>query len=131
MFVTLRCTFIFRVCFFLHLVIRTAKIKYDYKFVFILTFFFQNRKMETSFYKNKFQSNTFSTEYSIILRIYSSKRASPVMKGDFKNKKVTFLTQFKIKSYFNRKATFYSRQTKILKTSRTWFARVNGLIWFD
>lgn len=31
------------------------------------------------------------------------------MKGDFKNKKVTFLTQFKIKSYFNRKATFYSR----------------------
>lgn len=87
----------------------TAKIKYDYKFVFILTFFFQNRKMETSFYKNKFQSNTFSTEYSIILRIYSSKRASPVMKGDFKNKKVTFLTQFKIKSYFNRKATFYLR----------------------
>lgn len=65
--------------------------------------------METSFYKNKFQSNTLSTEYSIILRIYSSKRASPVMKGDFKNKKVTFLTQFKIKSYFNRKATFYLR----------------------
>lgn len=31
------------------------------------------------------------------------------MKGDFKNKKVTFLTQFKIKSYFNRKATFYLR----------------------
>lgn len=65
--------------------------------------------METSFYKNKFQSNTFSTEYSIILRIYSSKRASPVMKSDFKNKKVTFLTQLKIKSYFNRKATFYLR----------------------
>lgn len=65
--------------------------------------------METSFYKNKFQSNTFSTEHSIILRIYSSKRASPVMKSDFKNKKVTFLTQLKIKSYFNRKATFYLR----------------------
>lgn len=65
--------------------------------------------METSFFKNKFQSNTFSTEYSIILRIYSSKRASPVMKSDFKNKKVTFLTQLKIKSYFNRKATFYLR----------------------
>lgn len=61
--------------------------------------------METSFFKNKFQSNTFSTEYSIILRIYSSKRASPDVKGDFKNKKVAFLTQFKIKSYFNRKAT--------------------------
>lgn len=106
MFVTLRCTFIFRVFYTSG---KTAKIKYDYKFVFILTFFFQNRKMETSFYKNKFQSNTFSTEYSIILRIYSSKRASPVMKGDFKNKKVTFLTQLKIKSYFNRKATFYLR----------------------
>lgn len=65
--------------------------------------------METSFFLNKFQSNTFSTEYSIILRIYSSKRASPVMKSDFKNKKVTFLTQLKIKSYFNRKATFYLR----------------------
>lgn len=66
----------------------TAKIKYDYKFVFISTFFFSEQKMETSFFKNKFQFNTFSTEYSIILRIYSSKRASPVMKGDFKNKKV-------------------------------------------
>lgn len=87
MFVTLRCTFIFRVCYTSG---NTAKIKYDYKFVFILTFFFSEQKMETSFYKNKFQSNTFSTEYSIILRIhvYSSKRASPVMKGDFKNKKV-------------------------------------------
>lgn len=31
------------------------------------------------------------------------------MKGDFKNKKVTFLTQLKMKSYFNRKATFYLR----------------------
>lgn len=72
-------------------------------------FFFQNRKWKHHFFLNKFQSNTFSTEYSIILRIYSSKRASPVMKGDFKNKKVTFLTQFKIKSYFNRKATFYLR----------------------
>lgn len=106
MFVTLRCTFIFRV---FHTSGNTAKIKYDYKFVFISTFFFQNRKWKHHFFKNKFQSNTFSTEYSIILRIYSSKRASPVMKGDFKNKKVTFLTQFKIKSYFNRKATFYLR----------------------
>lgn len=31
------------------------------------------------------------------------------MKGDFKNKKVKFLTQFQIKSYSNRKATFYLR----------------------
>lgn len=62
--------------------------------------------METSFFKNKFQSNTFSTEYSIILRIYSSKRASPVMKGDFKNKKVTFLTQFKIKVILTEKQHF-------------------------
>lgn len=107
MFVTLRCTFIFRVFYTSG---KTAKIKYDYKFVFILKFFpEQKMEIKLSFFKNKFQSNTFSTEYSIILRIYSSKRASPVMKGDFKNKKVTFLTQFKIKSYFNRKATFYSR----------------------
>lgn len=57
MFVTLRCTFIFRVFYTSG---NTAKIKYDYKFVFILTFF-SEQKMETSFYKNKFQSNTFST----------------------------------------------------------------------
>lgn len=48
MFVTLRCTFIFRVFYTSG---KTAKIKYDYKFVFILTFFFfSEQKMETSFF---------------------------------------------------------------------------------
>lgn len=97
MFVTLRCTFIFRVFYTSG---NTAKIKYDYKFVFILTFFFSEQKMKTSFFKNKFQSNTFSTEYSIILRIYSSKRASPVMKGDFKNKKVIRFNAIQNKELF-------------------------------
>lgn len=32
----------------------TAKIKYDYKFVFILTFFFQNRKWKHHFIKINF-----------------------------------------------------------------------------
>lgn len=47
MFVTLRCTFIFRVFYTSG---NTAKIKYDYKFVFISTFFFSEQKMETSFF---------------------------------------------------------------------------------
>lgn len=51
MFVTLRCTFIFRVFYTSG---KTAKIKYDYKFVFILTFFFQNRKWKHHFFKINF-----------------------------------------------------------------------------
>lgn len=51
MFVTLRCTFIFRVFYTSG---NTAKIKYDYKFVFILTFFFQNRKWKHHFFKINF-----------------------------------------------------------------------------
>lgn len=51
MFVTLRCTFIFRVFYTSG---KTAKIKYDYKFVFILTFFFRTENGNIIFLKINF-----------------------------------------------------------------------------